>query len=181
MIEPGEVAALGRWIAVEHRVLAAAGHVDGERGEAGASHGPGDAQPVLVPAVDAAPVHDDRRLGRAGRTLQIADQLLAFERQLDDFERRIEELRRLAEHAQRVPVGRKLAGRGRGRIAADAAGVERMHVGSASSASRALADPALEPRSCATSPHRRDQISLAISRRRLRCLRGQPAYAALGP
>ena len=57
---------------------------------------------VFLPAVDAAPVHDDGRLLDAVRHLQIADQLPAFERNLDDLERRIEILRGLLEGAQRI-------------------------------------------------------------------------------
>ena len=89
----------------------------------------GDAQAIFLPAVDAAPMQHHRRLVHAGRQLQIADELFAaVERQLDDFQRRVEIFRRLAEHAQRVLVRLPLARRIRRRIAADAAGVEGVHV-----------------------------------------------------
>ena len=102
IIEPGEDRCARPRIAVQHRVLAAARHVDGERGEARVHRGLGDLQAVFLPAVDAAPVHDHGRLGDARRLLQIADELLALERNFDDLERRIEMLRRLAEHAKRM-------------------------------------------------------------------------------
>src|SRR5580692_4569025 len=70
-----------------------------------------------------------RRLLYAGRQLQIADELFAaVERQLDDLQRRVEIFRRLAEHAQRMLVRLEFSRRIRRRIAADAAGVEGVHV-----------------------------------------------------
>jgi hypothetical protein len=124
VIEPGHVSALGGRIAVEHRVLARARHVDGERGEPGAQDEVGGAQAVLLPTVDASPVHDHRRPGDASRQLQVAGERPAVERQLDHGERRREVFRRFAEDAQRVPVGFKLARRARHRVATDAAIVE---------------------------------------------------------
>ncbi len=127
-IEPGEEGALGGRIAVEHRVFAGARHVDGQRSEALRHHRFGDAQPVFLPAIDAAPMQYHRRPGRDRRPLQIAGERLARERQLCDLERWIEIARRLAEQTQRMPVGFELAGRIRRRIAADPAGVEGVHV-----------------------------------------------------
>ena len=124
MIEPGRIAALGGRVAIEHRALAAAGHVDCERGEPGAQDEGRRAQPVLLPAVDATPMHDHRRPGDAGRQLQIAHERLALERQLDDRQRRLEVLCRLAEQAQRMRIRLLLAGRAGHRVAADAAIVE---------------------------------------------------------
>ena len=84
---------------------------------------------VLLPAVDAAPVDDDRRPGDAARDLQVAGERPALERDLDDLQRRVEVRRRLAEHAQRLPVGVELVRRARHRIARDHAVAERQHVG----------------------------------------------------
>jgi hypothetical protein len=81
-------------------------------------------QAVLLPAVDAAPVHHDGRITRSRRELQMTDERPARERQLDDLERRLEILRRLAEDAQRMAIGGKLPGRRRRRVAPDAAGIE---------------------------------------------------------
>ena len=80
---------------------------------------------VLLPAVDAAPMHDHRRPGDAGRDLQTADERLALERNLHDRQRRPVMRRRLAEQAQRVPVGLLLPRRVGDGIAADMAIFER--------------------------------------------------------
>src|SRR5262249_26290588 len=105
VIDPRRIGALGVGVAIEHGILTGARHVHGQRGEPGAMGHRALALAVLLPTVDAAPVHDDRRPGDAAGNLQIANELLAIERDLDDLQRRIEMLRRLAEIAHRMPVG----------------------------------------------------------------------------
>src|SRR5262245_3345676 len=125
MIDPGRIGALGVGVAIEHGILAGARHVHGQGGEPGAMGHRALALAVLLPAVDAAPMHDDRWPRDAARDLQIANELLAVERDLDDLQRRLEVLRLLAEIAHRMPVGLDLTGRAGDRIAADAAIFER--------------------------------------------------------
>ena len=128
MIDQRGKRALGVGLGVEHRALAGAGHVDRKAREAGLVQPRVRALPVFFPAVDAAPMHDDRGFPGTGRDLQIADELFAFERHLDDLERRVEILRRLPEIAQRVLVGLLRAGRGRAGVARDAEIIECEHV-----------------------------------------------------
>ena len=85
-------------------------------------------QTVLLPAIDAAPMHDNTRLNDARRDLQIADERFAVERQLDDFERRIEMLCGLPEDTQRMSISSKLARRCWRRVAADTTSIEAQHV-----------------------------------------------------
>src|SRR5262249_59032905 len=79
MIEPGRIGALGGGIAVAHGVLAGPGHVDHQRRDAFTMEEAAGALAVLLPAIDAPPMHHHPRLGPAPLQLQIADQPLALE------------------------------------------------------------------------------------------------------
>jgi hypothetical protein len=69
-------------------------------------------------------MHDHRRLGDAGRNLQVPDQRLRLEWQFDDRERRVVITRGLAEESQRMPIGLLLARRARNRVTRDVAILE---------------------------------------------------------
>jgi hypothetical protein len=65
MVDPGEIRALGRRIAIEHRIFAGAGHVDRQRGEPCVHQELRWSQAIFLPAVDTTPLHDHRRVGEA--------------------------------------------------------------------------------------------------------------------
>ena len=125
MIDPRRVGLHRGRIAVEDRVLAGARHVDGQCRQARAEQERDLRLPVFLPAVDAAPMDDDRRPRHALRDRQVAGELAFLERDLDDLQRIVEMPRRLAEHAHGIEIGLLLARRVGDRIAADAAIVGR--------------------------------------------------------
>ena len=73
----------------EARIFAGSGHINGKSRESFFVQQLAIGPAIFLPAIDSAPVHDERRTNGSLRNLQIADDFLSFERNLDALEWRI--------------------------------------------------------------------------------------------
>src|SRR5262249_5289282 len=120
MIDGGGKRALGSRLLAEQRVLARPRHVDRNGREPKTMQRLALPARILLPAVDAAPVHDDGRPRDPAGYLEIDHDLFAFERNFDPLDGCFEIAAGLEIRSHRAAVAADLFGAARHRVPADA-------------------------------------------------------------
>src|SRR5262249_52940527 len=120
IIDGGGKRALGVRLLAQRRILARPRHIDRNRRESQPMQRLALAARIFLPAVDAAPVHDDGRTRETARDLEIDDDFFAFQRNFDALDGRFKIAAGLEISSDRALVAVYLLLAARHRVAADA-------------------------------------------------------------